>query len=227
LAAAALAGLLAWGAAGALTPFFPIPPPLQIPNDRIHTGRLFAQFVAATRDASLTWAITGGLLGLALGLAGAAAAAPRRALPAALAGAIVGAVLGAGPILVVFPVYWNYKSLHNIEDLLWLSLATHAVAWAPAGLAGGLALGLGLGGRGRAARAALGGLVGATLGVAAYDLIGGLVLPFDALANEAVPGAAYARLIATLLVAVGAAAGATWEAVGRRTRSTAPIHHTP
>jgi hypothetical protein len=210
LAAATLAGLAAWGVAEALTPFFAIPPPIMDPSDRLHFGRAFVRFVARTRDAALAWGITGGLTGLALGAAGAAAvAAFRRVLPAAMAGAVLGIVCGAAPTLAVFPVYWDYRILHNTMDELWLSLVTHVAAWSPVGLAGGLSLGLGLGGRGIPARAAAGGLAGAVLGVAGYEMAGVFVLPYGAVASEPVPGAAYARLIATLLVVAGAATGAT------------------
>jgi hypothetical protein len=209
LAAATLAGLLAWASAERLTPFFAIPEPIWDPQDRVHFGRAFAQFVAATRDAALAWGITGGLVGLALGVAGATAAAWRRVLPAAMAGAVLGAVLGASPTLAAFPAYWGYRMRHSPEDQLWLSLATHATAWSGVGLAGGFALGLGLGGPGRAAQGASGGLAGAALAVLAYEILGAFVLPYDAVASKPVPNAAYARLIASLLVAAGAASGAT------------------
>jgi hypothetical protein len=224
LMAATLAGLLAWAAAEAVTPFFAIPPPIMDPRDRLHFGRAFARFVAATRNAALAWGIIGGLLGLALGVAGAAATAFRRVLPVALAGAILGAVLGASPTLAVFPLYWDYRIQHSTVDQLWLSLSTHAAAWSPVGLAGGWSLGLGLQGRGRPARAASGGLAGAILGVVAYEMLGVFVLSYDTVASEAVPGAARARLFAALLVAVGAATGATLAATTQPTSATIPVH---
>jgi hypothetical protein len=217
LVAATLASPLAWAVAEALTPFFRIPPPIMDTKDRLHYGRAYARFVARTRDASLAWGITGGLLGVAFGMAGSAATGFRRVLPATLAGVVLGAVLGALPTLAVFPVYWDYRLQHSTVDELWLSLVTHAAVWSPVGLAGGLSLGLGLGGRGRPARAAVGGLAGAGLGVAGYEILGTFLLPYDAVASEAVPGAAYARLIAAMVVAVAAAAGATLAATAATT----------
>jgi hypothetical protein len=227
LVAAILAGLLAWAAAERLTPFFAIPEPIRDPRDRVHSGRAAAQFVATTRDAALAWGITGGLLGVALGVAGAAATASWRVLPGALAGAVLGTVLGAAPTLAVFPLYRAYRILHNPEDQLWLSLAIHAAAWSGVGLAAGFSLGLGLGGLGRAARGAAGGLAGAVLAVAAYELIGAFALPYAALASQPVPGAACARLIAVLMVAVGAAAGATLAAAAQQTSATTTAVHPP
>jgi hypothetical protein len=218
--AATLAGLLSWAAAERLKPFFSIPEPIKDPKDRIHSGRTAAQFIAATRDASLAWGVTGGLLGLALGAVGGGATASARLLPAAVAGAVLGVILGAAPTLAVFPFYWDYKHLHNTEDQLSLSLAAHALSWAPLGLAGGLALGIGLRRPGGTLRAAVGGLSGAFLGVVAYEILGAFVLPYDAVASEAVPGAAYARLMAVLLVALGAATGATL-AMSERHRAAA------
>ena len=57
------------------------------------------------------------------------------------------------------------------------SLLVHGLPWAAVGAAGGLAFGIGLGGRARAVRGLLGGLLGAIAGAFLYEIIGALALP--------------------------------------------------
>ncbi len=59
-------------------------------------------------------------------------------------------------------------------------LLIHAAIWASAGAAAGLAFGLGARERGRRLlQAALGGLFGAIVGAAVYELVGAVAFPLD------------------------------------------------
>jgi hypothetical protein len=103
---------------------------------------------------------------------------------------------------VLIPVFFR-----NVDDQaadLILPLLTHGGMWCPIGAAAGLAFGVGLGGRGRAPRAALGGLLGAGVGTMVYEAAGALLFP---LAKTVLPISlsAGARLLAHLAVAVPAA----------------------
>src|SRR5262249_32114368 len=80
-------------------------------------------------------------------------------------------------------------------------------AWSVVGAAGGLALGLGLGGLGQALRAGLGGLLGAALGATAFEAVGALAFPTEE-TDQPISKTWVTRLIARVLVAVLAAAGA-------------------
>ena len=82
----------------------------------------------------------------------------------------------------------------------------HGGIWSAIGAAGGLAFSVGLGGRGRAVRALLGGLLGAFGGTMIYELIGGLAFPV-AEADRPVSATWGTRLIARLAVASLAAVG--------------------
>ncbi|WP_210405691.1 hypothetical protein [Paludisphaera borealis] len=105
---------------------------------------------------------------------------------------------------------WPVLSLYlDAEDAgpgeLLRSVLMHLGLWLPIGVAAGLALGLGE--PRRIPAAVLGGLVGVALATIAYEILGSIVYP---LAETGGPVALewQPRLLATLLVAVGAAGGA-------------------
>jgi hypothetical protein len=83
----------------------------------------------------------------------------------------------------------------------------HGGIWAAVGAAAGLAFGLGLGGRGRWARGALGGLLGGVAATMVYELVGALAFPIDK-TSQPVSATVVTRFFAQFAVAVLAAAGA-------------------
>jgi hypothetical protein len=182
----------------------------------VAAGRPIEWSTPATREAaaevtsSRLHAAFGGLLGLVLGLVGGRS---RRSMPGAvragLVGAVLGVVVGGGAPYWILPAYARYRQVSGGD--LGASLVLHATLWSGIGAAGGLALGLGLGGWSRAWRAALGGLLGALGGGLLFDLLGAWAFPLE---ETGLPSSATARtrLLARLLVAVLAAAGAAWAA---------------
>jgi hypothetical protein len=169
---------------------------------------------AATATSSRLQAVFGGLLGLFMGWAGGwARQSARAALAAGLFGACSGALLGAAAPYLVLPAYARYRQMEGGD--LGASLVLHASLWAGIGAAGGLALGLGLGGLSRAWRSALGGILGALCGGLLFDLLGAMIFPLE---ETGLPtsSSARTRLLARLLVAILAAAGAAWAACQTR-----------
>ena len=154
-------------------------------------------------SASGTFAGLGASLGLFLGLAGGLA---RRSasggVRAALAGALIGPALGAGVSLLVLPGYFKGHDPQS-HDLMTPMLTLGAICSA-VGASGGLAFGLGLGGRDRIVKAAVGGLIGAALGTVVYELVGAVAFPTSktelpishALATRAILHVAVATLAA-------------------------------
>jgi hypothetical protein len=186
----------------------------------VAAGRSIEWSTPATKEAaaqvtsSRLQALFGGLFGLFLGSLGGWA---RRSLPAAfvagLVGAGAGAAAGAAASYFVLPAYARYRQMHDGD--LAASLLMHVALWAGIGAAGGLALGLGLGGRLRTCQSALGGLVGAIGGALLFDVLGAFIFPLE---ETGLPtsSSARTRLLARLLVAILAAAGAAWAACQTR-----------
>src|SRR5262249_27514140 len=114
---------------------------------------------------------------------------------------------------VLLPVF--YRNEDPISGDLILPLLTQGAVWTVVGAAGGLALGLGLGGHGRPLRAALGGLLGAALGAIIYEAVSAVGFPNDEPAQP-VSKAWVTRLLVRVLVAVLAAAGAALAAESGR-----------
>src|SRR5262245_40984743 len=130
------------------------------------TNRRGVQVLAATdrtaadaevKNVALSSGLFGALLGTALGAAGGlgrrSAAAARRA---ALIGLGAGALAATGMALAIVPQYYRWYLRLRPEGLI-PPLLMHGGIWGAIGAAGGLAFGLGLGGRRQAARALLGG----------------------------------------------------------------------
>jgi hypothetical protein len=164
-------------------------------------------------------AIFGGLFGFFLGTVGGLA---RRsiiaALVAGLAGGGVGAGIGAGAAFLALPIYARHLQLEG-GDMLG-SLILHACLWTGIGAAGGLALGLGLGGRLRVLQTAIAGALGALCGVLFFEVLGAIVFPLDETGSP-ISATARTRLLARLLVAVLAAAGAALVAIQSRPQAAA------
>jgi hypothetical protein len=146
----------------------------------------------------------GAALATALGLAG-GLARRRVAIVAGVVGLVFGCAAGVGAAFGVFNAYFRY--LDPISGDLLLPLISHAAVWGALGAAGGLAFGLGLReGPGCAARTALGGLIGAVLGAAVFQLAGGFAFP-RAKTDMPLAAEAVARLTAEVLCGLSVAAG--------------------
>ena len=161
---------------------------------------------ADLKNAALAYGLQGALLGLILGLAGAAAGgSARAAIPAGAAGLVLGGVMGAGAAFGAFTAFLRLGGQGNGNLLP--ALLAHEAAWAPLGAMAGLAFGLGLGGRGRIARALIGGFLGAAVGVMIYEVGGSLLFPLDH-TGAPVAATSSARLFAHAAVGVLTALGA-------------------
>jgi hypothetical protein len=146
-----------------------LPPPSIHPNPE--EARLWKE--ARLHSAVLNFTTLAGLLGLSMGLAGGLA---RRAAGASLRAAIAGLLLG---IAVVAPIALilvsNFFARHDPQSVdLMLPLLTHGAIWSAAGAIGGLAFGLGIGGRGRWKATLAGGLFGAAAATMIYEIVGAL-----------------------------------------------------
>jgi hypothetical protein len=161
-------------------------------------------------EASLAFGSLGAVLGLTLGLAGGSArGSARAALIAAIVGSFLGGAAGAGMSRVLLPIY--FRILDPDHGDLTLAILILGGIWPVIGAAGGAAFGIGLGERGRAVRALLGGLLGALAGVLVYEIVGALVFPLDKTSNplSATWGTRlFARLAVTTFASAGAARGA-------------------
>jgi hypothetical protein len=205
LAAGVLAGLLSWaggeaawkGVRSAQTPKI-VPFPTEEDHNRVIRGMAASTAVSFIQQ--------GAILGAVLGLAGGLARRSGRAgLVAALLGGLIGAAAAAAAAYGLLPVYFRNVAPEN--DTLTLPLLTHGGIWAAIGAATALAFGLGLGGRDRWARAALGGLLGGLVATMVYDLVGAVAFPIDK-TSQPVSATIVTRLFAQLAVAVCVAAGA-------------------
>jgi hypothetical protein len=207
-----IAGLAAGVAAAALGEMaheaFPPTLTLQVlQGNRMMLPTPETSIAALRKNAALANALLGAVLGLALGLAGGIAGrSAARAATAAAVGTALGAALGAVMSLGLVPLFFYAKQFtETTEPDLSVALALHSGMWAPAGLAGGLAFAIGLGGRRRAGRAMLAGLLGAFVATLLYEVIGAVFYPLagtgDPIAQAWQPRA-LARLLVPLLSAL-------------------------
>jgi len=157
-------------------------------------------------SATLTFTTMGGFLGLTMGLAGGLA---RRSVFAGVRAAILGLLLGAASAgfmaLVLVSIFFQ-KHDPQSGDLV-LPLLTHGAIWSAVGAIGGLAFGLGLGGRGRWKATLVGGLVGAAAATVVYEIVGALAFATSK-TDLPVSASITTRAIAQLLVAILSAVGA-------------------
>jgi hypothetical protein len=206
-AAGLLAGLLSYGL-GEMTHEFFAPKEVAQPlgGGEVMRPTLETIAVADSRNSALTFGTMGGVLGLVLGVAG---GLRRRSIGSAAsaggAGLVVGAMLGVVLPLALIVPFHRMQVDRNSDDLL-VPIGLHAALWGPLGAVGGLAYGLGRGRPGLILRCMLGGLVGAIAGTIVYDVIGAAVSPLAG-TSEAISTTWPTRLLARLLVSVGAAVG--------------------
>ncbi len=129
-------------------------------------------------SATLTFAAMGACFGLAMGLAGGAV---RRSVAASARAAILGFALGtagaAGAAVLLVSIFFKRHDPQS-GDLV-LPLLTHGAIWSAVGALGGLAFGVGLGGRGRWKSTLVGGLVGAAAATIVYEIVGALAFATD------------------------------------------------
>jgi hypothetical protein len=205
IAAGVLAGLLTWAGGEVVwgrihssqTPKI-IPFPTAEDRDRVILGQV--------RSTATSFIQQGAILGIVFGLAGGLARRSARSmLTAALAGGLLGAVAAAGAAFGILPVY--YRNVEPEENALGIPMLTHGAIWAAAGAAAGLAFGSGLGGRGRWARCALGGLLGGVAAAMVYEVVGAIAFPLDK-TSQPVSATVVTRLFAHLAVGLLSAAGA-------------------
>jgi len=164
---------------------------------------------AGARNAALAFGLMGATVGLALGLAGGLARrSARAASTAAVLGLVLSAAAGAGASLAALPVASRVhdRDPGNMSAEMTSSLIIHGGTWGAVGAIGGLAFGIGLGGRSRAVRALLGGLLGAIAGAVLYELIGALALPGTKI-MEPIAETWGTRLLAQVLAVIPASVG--------------------
>jgi len=162
---------------------------------------------AVTLEASFAFGLLGSALGLALGAAGGTVRRSARAgLTASAFGAVLGAAVGAALPWLLLPIYFRIYNPDRGD--LGLAILIQGGLGSVIGAVGGAAYGLGLGGRGRAARALAGGLLGALAGVLLYEIVGALAFPLDE-TTKPLSASSVTRLLARLTVAVLASIGAT------------------
>src|SRR5262249_42945111 len=131
---------------------------------------------AAAQTGVRSFAALGGLFALSMGLVGGLV---RQSAGSAIRAGVIGLVGGIAlpPLtaLVVFPLYYRFEDAGMSEMMV--SLLTHVALWVPVGAVGGLALGLGLGRRGRIVPALVGGAAGALIGALVYEILGAVAFP--------------------------------------------------
>jgi hypothetical protein len=205
LAAGILSGLVAWLGGEACFGLFK--PPVHKVNSRgiVVTVTDRREVAAAdAKNASLAFALLGAAVGAAMGAAGGfARRSGRAALVAALVGTVLGAGAGAGMSAALLPRYNAYKEREPDEasrDLI-LPLLVHLGVWCLIGASGGLAFGIGLDASGALPRLVFGGLIGAAVGTAFYELIGAGAFP-AAKTAQFVSATWQTRLFARLAVTV-------------------------
>jgi hypothetical protein len=174
-------------------------------------------------SATMTFATMGGLLGISMGLAGGLAS---RSVIAGLAAGISGLLLGAAAAASISHVLVSnfFKSRIPESTDLVLPLLTHGAIWSAVGVIGGLAFGLGAGGKGRWKATVLGGLVGAAAATIVYEIVGAVAFA-SSKTDLPLAGSSTTRGMAQLLVTILTAAGAGvayLEAMKRESQSREP-----
>jgi hypothetical protein len=172
---------------------------------------------ADTRNAALSFTVLGGLLGAGLGVAGGLSRKNGRAAAmAGVLGLVLGAALAGGLTMLLLPAYFAFRMRvpdETLQDLFW-PLIVHLGLWAPAGATGGLAFAIGHAARRRTFAVFMGGLLGAALGAAVYEIVGALAFPMaetTSVLSATAGSRLLARIAVTTLAAAGVAMGLTLE----------------
>jgi MFS family permease len=232
LAAGLLAGLagFAFGetAPTLFRPSVEVPPEMRRNRNAFQNEMGRRMVVAHERIAAMAYGGLGMVLGLALGVAGGLARrSPRAAVAAGLTGLVLGGAAGAGSTIVALPYYHASRvgvSEANYNKDLGAALCTHGAIWLTIGVTAGLALGIGLGNRGRMVRAVIGGILGAGAGAVIYEFGGAVLFPL-AETFRPTPVQMTPRLLAHLTVALCIAAGALFFADHLTLRRATPRPH--
>jgi hypothetical protein len=215
LAAGVVAGAVGWLGGEAIHGIFL--PPVRTVSGAEAAEDLKAANIGRKKEANVAFALLGGAVGLALGLAGGAS---RRSAGGAAFAAVAGLLLGAAaafgaavPLIAIA----NQSGDRMNDDMVFSILLLGGIASA-IGLSGGLAFGVGLGDMRRIVPAAFGGLIGAALGTAFYQVFGTLVFPLDQSAAP-LPTTGTSRLVARMAVALFIAAFTVVLVRGPRSRT--------
>jgi hypothetical protein len=217
LGAGILAGVAAWLIGEAtLQTFRPKMVTADTPVGRLTAAPADEVVRTDIKNAALAFAVQGACLGLALGLAGGLAAGSARAgVVAGLAGAVLGAALAYGASAALQPLYYRNVQLDQHDQGLAVSMLVHGGIWAAAGLAGGVAFGLGLRReRSSIARAAVGGVVGALLAGFLFEVTAAMAFP-AASTTRPLSLSGESRLMAKLMASLLSAAGIAALLIGR------------
>jgi len=215
LAAGVVAGALGWLGGEAIHGLFL--PPIRTVSGAEAAEDLKAANIGLEKEANIAFAMLGGAVGLALGLAGGVS---RRSVGGAAVAAVAGLVLGTaaafGAALPLIAIASHSVDRMN-DDMVFSILLLGGIASA-IGLSGGLAFGIGLGDPRRIIPAALGGLLGAALGTAFYQVLGTLVFPLDQSAAP-LPTTGTSRLVARMAIPLFIAAFTVVLVRGPRSRT--------
>lgn len=205
LAAGLVAGLASWGAGEAVAGRFDVPLANTYGDPEAAAENIRQIQAASAKSAAVSYGLLGAAMGFALGLSGGLArGSARSGLAAGVLGLALATASGAAASLALVPTY--FAAVDRDSDDLILPMLIHGGIWVPIGALGGLAFGLGMGGGGRAARALAGGLLGAALATATYEVAGALAFPIDK-TGEPMPSTWGPRLLAHLSVASLASSG--------------------
>ena len=197
-----LAGIVAWQV-GERTMEYSKPSRAAASNLRDPTAFNIEMPGVSAVNGALTFGALGALLGLAMGLGGGLSrGSASSAITGAIAGLILGAAGGALPSFVVMPWHWRHQNDDPATLELLTPLMIHSALWCAAGLAAGLAFGIGSSGFKpfRLLEAGLAGLVGAMLGTFVFEMAAAMLFPFDHTANP-FSDTSGTRLLARLCVA--------------------------
>jgi len=212
LSAGLAAGLASWLAGEAVLGWYAGPEMLQAMAPEERLAAVAAKQAAETKNVALALSLFGGTLGLGLGAAGGLI---RRSVATAWRvggiGLVGGTVAGALVTVLLMPIFFHVFSQNPLSQDLTIPILLHAGLWLPLGTVAGLAFGVGLGpgpgGRPIVVLTLLGGLVGAVVGAAVYEIVGALAFPL-ALTTHPLSLTWGSRLFARLLIALSIAAGA-------------------
>jgi hypothetical protein len=209
LGAGLLAGATAWLVGEATVDVFrPTMVTMDTPAGRMTAASSQEVMRTDMNNAALAFVVQGVCLGLALGVAGGLVrGSARSGALAGLAGAVLGGALSLGASAALQPVYYRNVQLDRVEQGMTVPMLVHGGIWGAAGLAGGLAFGLGLlRGPSTIARAAVGGLVGVLLAAFVFEATAAMAFQ-NAATTRPLSLTPASRLMAKMMVSLLSAAG--------------------